>query len=76
MCASRERERVNARVNGERRELPSGTTVAALLQQIGVDPTRGVAVAVNERVVRGAAFAAHELRDGDNVEIIRAVAGG
>ncbi len=67
---------MNAQVNGERRELPSGTTVAALLQQIGVDASRGIAVAVNERVVRGAAFEAHELCDGDSVEIIRAVAGG
>ncbi|MDQ2908495.1 MAG: sulfur carrier protein ThiS [Candidatus Eremiobacteraeota bacterium] len=67
---------MNAQVNGERREFPAGTTVATLLQHIGVDPERGIAVAVNERVVRGATFAAHELCDGDTVEVIRAVAGG
>jgi len=67
---------VNALVNGERRQFSSGTTVAALLREIGIEAARGVAVAVNERVVRGAAFEAHEVRDGDNIEIIRAVAGG
>ncbi len=67
---------MNTRVNGELRQFSSGTTVAALLREVGIDAARGVAVAVNERVVRGAAFEAHELRDGDDVEIIRAVAGG
>jgi len=67
---------VNALVNGESRQFSSGTTVAALLREIGIEAARGVAVAVNERVVRGAAFEAHEVRDGDNIEIIRAVAGG
>ena len=62
-------------VNGERRELPDGATVAALLADMGVEPA-GIAVAVNECVVRRAAFASRQLADGDAVEIIRAVAGG
>jgi sulfur carrier protein len=66
---------VNATVNGEARELQDGATIADLLRALGVEPT-GIAVAVNERVVRKAAFAEHALRDGDAVEIIRAVAGG
>jgi sulfur carrier protein len=66
---------MKARVNGTERELPDGTTVAALLQDLGVTPT-GLAVAVNERVVRGNLHDATTLTDGDAVEIIRAVAGG
>lgn len=67
--------RVETTVNGERRKLPDGVTVAALLADLGVAPV-GIAVAVNERVVRRAAFESHALREGDAVEIIRAVAGG
>jgi len=66
---------VNATVNGERRELADGTTVAGLLASLGIEGG-GIAVAVNERVVRRASFGDHALRDGDAVEIIRAVAGG
>jgi sulfur carrier protein len=66
---------VDTTVNGERRELPDGTTVAALLAELRV-ATTGIAVAVNEHVVRRGAFASHALREGDAVEIIRAVAGG
>jgi len=66
---------VNATVNGEVKTLPSGTTLSALLHAIGL-AERGIAIAVNERVVRRSAFGTHALHDGDAVEIIRAVAGG
>jgi sulfur carrier protein len=66
---------VNATVNGARRELADGTTVAALLASLGIEAA-GIAVAVNQCVVRRATFGEHALRDGDAVEIIRAVAGG
>lgn len=62
-------------VNGERREVPSGMTLAELLRELRLEPN-GIAVAVNERVVRSATFEQHDLTDGDVVEIIRAVAGG
>ncbi|GAC1444738.1 MAG: hypothetical protein PVSMB8_07500 [Vulcanimicrobiaceae bacterium] len=67
---------MTATINGERRTLPGETTLAALLATLGLDAATGIAVAVNARVVRRAAFAEHTLCDGDAVEIIRAVAGG
>lgn len=67
--------RVTATINGERKELPDGTTLAALLERLGVPPS-GIAIAVNDCVVRKIAFGSHALGDGDTVEIIRAVAGG
>jgi sulfur carrier protein len=66
---------VRTTVNGEQRELPDGTTVAVLLEILGV-PLSGVAVARNDRIVRRAEYGAHELADGDHIEIIKAVAGG
>ena len=64
-----------ATVNGERRELPSGATVGELLRNLKLEGP-GIAVAVNDRVVRTSTFDEHRLSEGDVVEIIRAVAGG
>jgi thiamine biosynthesis protein ThiS len=66
---------VKATVNGEARILDLGTTVGRLLRELGVREG-GIAVAVNDRVVRKSAFDDVALQDGDAVEIIRAVAGG
>jgi sulfur carrier protein len=66
---------VKATINGEARELPSGITVATLLEQLGV-ASSGIAVAKNERVVRRAEYESSTIADGDAVEIIKAVAGG
>jgi sulfur carrier protein len=63
-------------VNGSERDLPAGTTVARLLEELGIAGTDGIAVAHNERVVPRAHFAERELAAGDRIEIIRAVAGG
>jgi sulfur carrier protein len=37
---------------------------------------KGIAIAVNETVVSRSRWQEHELRDGDHVEIVRAVQGG
>jgi sulfur carrier protein len=66
---------MNATVNGEPRMLPDGATLHDLLCALQL-PSTGIAIAVNEQVVRRASFASHTLTDGDAVEIIRAVAGG
>jgi sulfur carrier protein len=66
---------MNATINGEHRQLPDGATVLQLLDDLKLEKN-GIAVAVNERVVRVANFDAHRLQEGDVVEIIRAVAGG
>jgi sulfur carrier protein len=66
---------VKATINGEARELPSGTTIALLLEQLGITRS-GIAVAKNERVVRRLEYESSTIAEGDNVEIIKAVAGG
>ncbi|HTV72088.1 MAG TPA: sulfur carrier protein ThiS [Candidatus Acidoferrales bacterium] len=66
---------MRATINGTPRELADGVTLGELLAELGV-PRVGVAVAVNETVVRGGSFDGVRLSDGDSVEIIRAVAGG
>ncbi len=64
-----------ALVNGERRELADGTTVAALLDALAV-PHRGVAVALDAEVVPRSAWDQTVVPDGAHVEVLQAVQGG
>jgi len=64
-------------VNGERRELPPGTTVRALIDGLGVPGgERGVAIAVDAEVVPRGEWETTELDDGARVEVLRAIQGG
>ena len=61
-------------LNGETRET-GAATIGELLRELQFAPI-GLAVAVNESVVRRANLESHALKQGDVVEIIRAVQGG
>ena len=63
------------RVNGAPAAVSPGTTPADLLDQKGLAGP-GIAVAVNDVVVRRADLSSVALVDGDRIEIIRAVGGG
>jgi sulfur carrier protein len=63
-------------VNGEVRERVAPSLAAVCLAE-GVDPARkGVAVALNGRVVRRDDWERTLVADGDRVEIVRAFPGG
>ncbi|MBI3072184.1 MAG: sulfur carrier protein ThiS [Deltaproteobacteria bacterium] len=62
-------------VNGELRDVEAGTTVAAVLEQLGAR-VGAVAVEVNRDVVPRAEHSARALHDGDKVEIVHFVGGG
>ena len=62
-------------VNGENTELKSGTTISDLLSQLDLPSTR-VAVEVNKDLVRRAEHPAHQLKEGDHIEIVTFVGGG
>jgi thiamine biosynthesis protein ThiS len=63
------------RVNGEERLLPPATTVAGLLQQLGVSTPR-VAVERNRDIVPKASYRDTELVAGDVFEVVELVGGG
>lgn len=64
-------------LNGESNAVPSDTSVADLLRKMGRDPEgRGLAVAVNGKVVRRALWAETTLTENDKVEVITAQQGG
>lgn len=62
-------------VNGKPREVPDGTTVAGLLEILGVDRAR-VAVERNRQVILRRDYDATRLSAGDRVEIVGFVGGG
>lgn len=66
---------VKLTVNGEEKRLEGVATVADLLNGLGLEPT-GIAVAVNMEIVRRGAYGETRLKEGDEVEIVRAVGGG
>jgi thiamine biosynthesis protein ThiS len=62
-------------VNGKPMDLEAGTTVEALLAQLGV-PRQYTAVAVNRDVTPKSEYGSVKLGDGDRVEIVRPMGGG
>ena len=62
-------------VNGEKRELPEGITVARLLETLKVPPER-VVVEVNLTILKQAQYPQTVLKAGDAVEIVQFVGGG
>ncbi len=63
------------RINGDDKELADGLTVAQLLDELSLVPTR-VAIERNKQLVRRATFAETALTDGDELEIVTLVGGG
>jgi sulfur carrier protein len=64
-------------INGERRELPRDATVAVAVREAGVERDgRGVAVAVDGEVVPRGEWQRTQLREGQQIEVLRAVQGG
>ena len=66
---------VNVSVNGKPHDLESGTTIAELLRNIGVN-VQHVAVELNEQIVPRGEHTATALREGDRLEVVTFVGGG
>ena len=62
-------------VNGERREVAEGLTVAQLLERLTIQPER-VVVEVNLTILKRDQLVSTVLKPGDQVEIVHFVGGG
>ena len=62
-------------LNGESHEVADGTTVASLIEELGMRPEL-LAVERNRDIVPKAAYGEEILSDGDVVEIVTVVGGG
>ena len=61
-------------VNGQSRDVPDGTAIASLLEQMKLKPSN-VAIELNRRLVRGEQYDT-PLKSGDEVEVVTFVGGG
>src|SRR3954465_10094097 len=73
--AGRAEPNVMITLNGERREVPEGLTVAGLLRHLGVKPEH-VAVEVNRVLVTRARHSETPVVPGDELEVVTLVGGG
>lgn len=62
-------------INDDRRSVPQGTSVEALLSHLGLKP-RFLAVELNRQVIPRSEHSRTLLADGDQVEIVTLVGGG
>jgi sulfur carrier protein len=66
---------ITVNINGEARQLPSSTTVARLIEEMGLAGKR-IALELNGGIVPRSAFAVQQLSENDKLEIVIAVGGG
>jgi sulfur carrier protein len=64
------------KVNGKPHNVEKAENISAILNHFNITQTAGVAVALNDSVVPKNDFDKVIVRDGDAIEIIRAVQGG
>jgi len=62
-------------VNGEKREILEGLTIAQLLEELNIRPGR-VVIELNRDIVSREAYASAILKEGDALEIVHFVGGG
>jgi len=66
---------MNIILNGTSHTIADGTTIASLIDALGLTGQR-LAIEVNGEVIPRGEHAAHILREGDRVEVVRAIGGG
>ncbi len=66
---------ITVSINGTKRQLADSTTVAALIEEMGLTGKR-IAVERNGEIVPRSTFATQKLADGDKLEVVVAVGGG
>ena len=66
---------LSVRINGEHRRVPGATTIAEMVNGLGLDPAR-VAVERNLEIVPRSTLTDVRVEDGDDFEIVHFVGGG
>jgi thiamine biosynthesis protein ThiS len=61
-------------LNGQRQDLADDSTITELLDQLNLHH-EAVVVEINTAIVERSTYGAHQLSDGDRIEIIRFVGG-
>jgi len=62
-------------INGTKREIEQGATLAGVIDQFQLKP-KSVVIELNQRVVERSGYSTTQLQDNDVLEIVRFVGGG
>ena len=62
-------------INGERKDIPSGTTLAGILNSLSLRPEQ-VAIELNRAIVKRDRWNETVVADGSEIEIVQFVGGG
>ncbi|MFH1715206.1 MAG: sulfur carrier protein ThiS [Elusimicrobiota bacterium] len=63
-------------VNGQESDIENGYTLSGYLNNIGITGHSSIVIEYNGEILRCGGFEAVDLKDGDNIEIFRFMAGG
>jgi len=63
------------KVNGKAREVSDSISAQQLIEELDLSDKR-IAMEVNREIVLRSTYAEHTLKDGDQIEIVRAIGGG
>jgi sulfur carrier protein len=67
---------MNITVNNEVYELAEGSSLEAVIGQLQIPETKGIALALNEEIIPKSEWQKVNISEGDKIIIIGAVAGG
>ncbi len=62
-------------LNGEQRQIPDNSSMAALVELLGLSGKR-IAVEINEELVPRSTYSDYNLKPQDKVEVVHAIGGG
>lgn len=63
-------------INNEENNLAAETTVNSLLEQLKIEAKKGVAIAINNKVISKNKWPKHSIHENDKITIIKATQGG
>jgi thiamine biosynthesis protein ThiS len=75
MAETTQENRLSLKVNGDQRTVAAGSSIAAMLEAMGLDPAK-VAVERNMEIVPRSTLSEVAVNDGDVFEIVHFVGGG
>lgn len=62
-------------LNGEKKELPKGSSLQTLVDDLKMTG-QAMAIAVNRQVITRQKWSEYQLKDNDQVDVVRAIGGG
>ncbi len=67
---------MTVKINGQNYCFEKSLTIEEILKELNISQDQGIAVALNETLLSKNSLARIHIQEGDNLEIIHAVAGG